>query len=312
MKNLPSHLLRFAALAAVVTMASCSKDEAESRLALVNDTPVTEETFRYWWSRDNLSADTPEARKALLERLIEREAMVQRATGAGLMDDPDFQEQVRSLLISRLKERELQPKLANIKTDESSLRARYESRSEELVSPERHQVAALWFQTRGQEPLEQRYKIRLEAVRHSMASSPIPAEAGFGSHSRNNSEHMASRYRGGVVGSLETGREYDPFRQVVVEIANSLDEGEISEVIVRPEGTFLVRLVKKEAAAIQSFESVRESLAKELRTERRRRAEAEFRAANLSSATIERFAKNLDALPDPLPAPVIATHLDTK
>ena len=290
-------ILTVGALAATAIALIALRDRPETGgLATINGTPITEETFRYWWERSNRSEDNSEARQTLLERLIEREAMVQRAEELGLADDLELREQIRSLLISRLKEVELHPEIAAIEVDEDKLRANYDERFSQAPAPDLWRVAVLWFDTRGIAPLEARYQTRLESVRSAVAERDLPISEGFGPHSHRNSEHLASRYKGGILPPLQGGEANDPWRRAVLDIAGTLERGQVSKPIVTSEGTFLVRLLERVEDAGKTFETERNRLAAEYRRGARAQAEEDFRTGVLADASIKKTAGALDAL----------------
>jgi hypothetical protein len=290
------------ALAVAVTLSGCSKEDAtESNvLAEVDGQAITAATFEHWWKKSPRE-DSSASREALLEQLIEREALVQRARKAGLEQDSHVIEGFQSLLIARLKELELQPRIAAATVPEADVRAIYEAeKNERFKLPARVHLAVLWFETRGQAPLAARYQPRLEQVRTTLLANPesVPAATGFGSHSVRNTEHRSSRYKGGNLGWIESGSvRLDPFRRVVSEIGATLTEpGQLSEVTVRPEGIFLVRLIERQPERIRSFAEVRASIEQRLLAARRSDVQQQFHQQSQEDLTVERFPNNLSAL----------------
>lgn len=271
-------------------------------LATVDGRAITEETFRYWWERKGMSKDDAAVRERLLDELIEREATVARAEAAGLADDPELREQVRSLLIARMREQELQPKLATVQISEQELQEQYQANKDtRFAVPERVQVAVLWFETRGQAPLVARYRPKLEKVREVLTADPgaAPAAQGFGQMAIANTEHRASRYKGGVFGWMEVAGPHhsDPIHRVAAELAGGLKEtGDLSAVTVRDEGLFLVRLMAREPARIKSLDEVRGAIEQRLLADKRHDAETDFRTRMTNGLEVERRIDQLIAL----------------
>jgi hypothetical protein len=309
------------ALAVAVTLSGCSKEDAtESNvLAEVDGQAITAATFEHWWKKSPRE-DSSASREALLEQLIEREALVQRARKAGLEQDSHVIEGFQSLLIARLKELELQPRIAAATVPEADVRAIYEAeKNERFKLPARVHLAVLWFETRGQAPLAARYQPRLEQVRTTLLANPesVPAATGFGSHSVRNTEHRSSRYKGGNLGWIESGSvQLDPFRRTVSEIGATLTEpGQLSEVTVRPEGIFLVRLIERQPERIRPFAEVRASIEQRLLAARRSDVQQQFHQQSQEDLTVERFPNHLSALSGlPITSPVAqskASHAPT-
>ncbi len=268
-------------------------------LAIVDGTAITEGTFRYWWEKQPM-VDTPKARQALLDKLVHRAAFAQAAREAGLHDDPVVAQQIETLLISRLKELELQPKMSAIEVTDSDIAASYESRKEtHYTLRERTRVAVLWFATRGVAPLVDRYKPKLEQAREKILAQPgeTPADKGFGQLAIRNSEHAPSRYKGGIVGWIESGQNMDPWRAAVLKISSGLKEaGQVSEVTETKEGLFLVRLLERSPARVRELSEVRENIARELATALRETIEAEFDESVRENTQVNSFPERLQAL----------------
>ena len=287
--------------AAVVLVAGCGRQEsvAPDVLATVDGRAITEQAFRYWWEKQPM-VDTPKTRQMLLDKLVGRSSLAAAARAAGLDEDPVVAEQVESLLISRLKELELQPKVAAIEVSDDAISAIYESRKQtHYTAPERSQIAVLWFATRGVEPLVARYKPRLEQAKKAVLAQPggVPVAEGFGKLSITNSEHAPSRYKGGIIGWLETAPHVDPWRAATLEIAAELVRpGQVSDVIARDEGLFLVRLIERKPARIRDLAEVREVIMRELKAKQRDVIEREFNERMQLTAKVRRFSERLASI----------------
>lgn len=265
-------------------------------LARVGQEVVNEAGYRHWWDEHRPSTDTSEARQAVLDKLVERSALAQAARVAGLDQDPVVVEQIENLLIGRLKETQLQPELKALHISDEEVRADYESNVISKFSvPARVHVAVLWFNTRGQEPLEARYRPRLESARQEAAS--LPLGEGFGRLAMSNTEDRASRYKGGDIGWLEESPVNNPWKKQVLSIAATLKEpGQFSQVEATDQGLFLVRLMERQAAHVKSFESVRPDIDRRLLSSRRKQTEDQFPRRILAQMSVRQFPDRLRAL----------------
>ncbi len=274
-------------------------------LATVAGRNLTAADFRYWWENRHPGADTPAMRTEVLDRMIERTALAEAARQAGLDRDPAIASQIDALLIARLQETRLQARLDALTVSDEDLLARYEATKQSaFTQPESTRVAVLWFNTRGQAPLEARYRPRLEQARTQVMENAAgyPVDAGFGQLAIGNTEHRASRLMGGDLGWLDAGPSSDPFRTTVTEVAASLKQtGEVSAVITAPSGLFLVRLLERRDPEVKPLSTVGPELRQTLVAERRQALRDEFTREMLAKAAIQRFAPHLETLSD-LPA----------
>jgi len=281
------------------TTESASPDEVDA-LALVGGTPVTESNFRHSWAKRPHASANLENRETLLEDLIERTALANAARKAGLADDPIVMEQIQNLLIGRLKEIQLKPKLAAVTVADEEITDYYEAhKNDQFTAPARTKVAVLWLNTRGQKPLAARYTPRLEKIRDQLTSKPdsVPVTAGFGDFAIANSEHRSTRYQGGNLGWIESGRPMNDFHTVVAEIADGLGKaGDVSAVTEHPAGLFLVRLIARQDQRTLAVANVREKIRSKLLRERRDAVEESFISDLTRSVKTERFPEKLLAL----------------
>jgi len=233
-----------------------------------------------------------ETRKAALQDLVRRAQFAQEAIDAGLASDPVLNAEVHRLLELRLRENRLYPQLQqDPEVSEGQLREIYASQASRFQSPETRQVAVLWLDS-GPDPQKiRRCEKRLSEARlfalENKAIADHP-EKGFSVLGADYSEHSASRFRGGMVGWLSREGTLDPWSKALAEIAFKIEEkGEISPVISRREGVFLVRLVDLKPAVKRPFEAVAPSLLKKEQARLRKELEQEFEAAILSQQPVE-------------------------
>jgi len=98
-------------------------------LATVNDQPITVDDLHLYQSRHPAIAQDP---TQLLETLITREALAQQARELGIADTPEFRAALQSLLITHLRERELQSAIAAIEIPEAALQEAYDNAKADL------------------------------------------------------------------------------------------------------------------------------------------------------------------------------------
>ncbi|MEY4384986.1 MAG: hypothetical protein RLY20_269 [Verrucomicrobiota bacterium] len=298
----------------VLLPAGCSRQPAAASapaeesvvLATVGGQTVTEADFRRAWQRQSPAADTPEARQQVLDALIARAAQVDAARRAGLDRDPELRDEIDRLLIGGLRQKQLLPQLEAVRAGEEDLKAYYEQHQQtRYLLPAQVHVAVLWFETRGQSPLAERYRPRLEAARAQVLADPVafPVAKGFGVLAVTNSEHRVSRYHGGDAGWLTAdaaaGEGAGVWNSAVQLIARNLQTpGDLSEVVEVPEGLFLVRLIERRLGGAPDYASVRGRVESDLLREQRKKIEADFEHGILAAAPVRRHPEALAALAD--------------
>jgi hypothetical protein len=221
-------------------------------------------------------------RQKALDDLSRRARLVQAALDADLARDPVVRADTSRLLAGRYKEQALAGPLAAITAPipEARLRELYDADAAHFRRNERRRVAVLWLNPGGNPERETSYRARLAEAREwffkngDLKDHP---EQGFSVLGVDYSEHHASRFKGGIIEWLEREGGMDAWTKAVAEIAFSLPEkGQVSEVISRAEGVFLVRHVDSQAAVQRPFEAARGEIERTERQRLRQQAEAAF------------------------------------
>jgi hypothetical protein len=297
------HCLQWGGLLAVLLLAGCGKKESApdaNVLAQGEGWSVRADDFRHWWATRTGPADSPQARTEALDRLVERATLAAAARQAGLERDPETAAQIDAILIARLQEVQLAPQLETVKVPDEEVRALYDTKRESAYTqPEAVRVALLWFNTRGQQPLVDRYRPRLEQIRAEIiaGSDKFPVADGFGPTAVGNTEHKPSRLVGGDLGWLELRPGNDPWRQTVLELAATLkNSGDLSGIVAGKDGLFLVRLTERRAAKVQSFEAVSAEIRRSLVEQRRNALQEAFTHSILAQTHTVRFPEALEAM----------------
>jgi PPIC-type PPIASE domain len=221
-------------------------------------------------------------RKKALDELTARAQFAQAALDAGLQNDPVVRAEIARILSSRLRETTLSPRLkqAAAPIPEARLRELYNAGQSRFQSTDKRQVAVLWLNPGPDPDRAKQYTEKLTAAREWFFKTgdlkDHPAK-GFSVLAVDHSEHQPSRYRGGIVDWLERAGGSDPWSKAVAQIAFSLEKpGDVSPVISRPEGLFLVRYIAETPASLRTFEAVAAELERAERQRLRERAEQDF------------------------------------
>ena len=281
-------------LLAVISACSPKQRDAATPAAAVTETAallsvgslaVNQADLDYQLKENHGGRSDEETRKQALTELASRAQLTQAALDAGLLHDPQVRAEFARILANRLKETTLSPqvKAAVTPLPEARLRELYAAAESRFRSNEKRQVAVLWLNPNGDPNRAQQYVEKLTTAREwffNNADLKDHPDQGFSALGVDYSEHHGSRYQGGVVGWLESGGGMDAWTQAVAQIAFSLTQaGEVSAVVSRPEGIFLVRYMALKPAVLRPFEAVASELGQGEQQRIRKTAESEFHEA---------------------------------
>ena len=263
-----------------VTAAPAGK--GTTSLLSVGSVVVDQADLDYQLKENHSGRTDEETRKKALAEMASRAQFVQAALDENLQNDPMVRAEFARILVNRLKEKNLSPQLkaASERLPEARLRELYAAGESRYRSNERRQVAVLWLNPNGDPQREKQYIEKLATAREwffkngDLKDHP---DQGFSVLGVDYSEHQASRYQGGEIGWLESGGGMDAWTKALAGIAFSLAEpGEVSAVVSRPEGVFLVRYMALKPANLRPFEAVVDELNQTERQQIRKEAEVKF------------------------------------
>src|SRR5262245_8960332 len=104
-------------LASLLLLSGCGRPTGTQTsgdiVATVDGKPIPRSSFEAELARVNRGGRAVNPRQ-VLEELIQRERLVARAVRLGLEQDPEVQRSIQIILITRLKERELEPKIRSL------------------------------------------------------------------------------------------------------------------------------------------------------------------------------------------------------
>jgi hypothetical protein len=288
-------LTKIAVFASLLVVVSCKRESNESAgksaaskddgaLLRSGSVIITQADLDYQLREKHAGRSDADSRKGALDELAQRASFTQAALDAGLDSDPVAKAEIAHILTTRLREMELSPalKTAAAELSEARLREIYEAQADRFQSAEKRQIAVLWLNPGADPERLARYQEKLVQAREWLFNNDIKnhPEQGFAELSVDYSEHAASRYKGGVLGWLGHDGGMDTWSKAVAQIAFSLKTpGEVSEVVTRPEGVFLVRYMTLKPAFLRPFEAVADELAQAERQRIRKTVEMEFESA---------------------------------
>lgn len=255
------------------------------------------------WMRFHAVGDGPGRKEAALEELIGQAALVERARAVGLDKDPELLRSWESMLVVKLRERELDVRLTNAVPAESEVRAYYDGHPSEFAERGRRQGSVLFLEVPAKTSPERKATIRERLVEARTRALALPKEAairGFGALAIDFSEDQPTRYRGGDFGWIEEGKKDGRFDPVVTSTLFGLEQvGDISEVLEGKNGFYLVRLTDLRPGRQKPFESVAATIRHRMQFEGRKQLETAWKKEARDAVRVEIRPEVVARIPAP-------------
>jgi parvulin-like peptidyl-prolyl isomerase len=254
-----------------------------------------------------------EQKRALLDDMVLKQALVQAAREDGIDREPEVRRALDQMLANQYLQRGLLQRQADIRISEDDVRARYASAAAEYAVPARRRLALIRFSVPAEpvavdwEAAERRAEEALAEARQLPESVPH-----FGALANRFSEDQDSRWRGGVVGWISdqaAAQETSSLDPAVLSTARALSApGDFSAPIRGSDAVYVLRLVDVDAGRTRSFEELADGIRQGLRQQRLAEMEHEFREDLLGRMRTIVRDEALAAI-DPLSPPASAEPL---
>ena len=275
-------------------------------LARVGEREIRAAEFQESMRRRAVS-DDPAQKLALLEELIDTAALVEKAKAEGLDRDPEVRRIWENLLVSKLRERQIETEIGRAVATPEEVQAEYETNRASFTEPAMRRGAVLFLETPAKtspsEVTRQGERIREARSKALQQLASEPAARGFGSLAVEYSDDQTTRYRGGDLGWIPAGRSDARVDPVVMEALFALPgTNTVSEPIQTSRGFWLVKLLEIRPERIKPLASVRAALEQQVRIRNSRRIEADWKRAARSQVRVEVFTNVLDQIRRAQPA----------
>lgn len=255
-------------------LSACSKQEPAAAvavpaptnwLAIVGDQVITREAFENELaSRGQVTRSRytgPEEKLVLLEEMILRETLHQKALAAGYGTNPEIMARFKRMLVAQYQEDQL-GKLEPPRVSEEDIADYYRRHRERFGTPEKIRFALIEMSVPRTATAERRAETerKAEAIL-AEAKAAANTDGTFGLLAQKHSEDQASRYRGGDIGWLTVGDTNAPWDSAVLTALAELTEpGNLAPVIETPEGFSLVKLMERQPASLRPIAEVRDGI----------------------------------------------------
>lgn len=316
MSSFTTRLAGFALLALAVGPVATHAVELRpgAVLATVGTTTITVAEFEQEMARRGGGQPgafaTPEQRQSLLDQLVLEHSLLAAAHAAGYQRDPEVVAVTERMMVARLRQDRLDPRLAQLSVSDEEVAAFYRAHHAEYAVPERVRAAIVFIEVHPNASEEKRAE-RQQRAEAALAEARglDPSIRHFGPVARAYSDDRASRYQGGVIGWLvdHPSQTYRWAPEVVEAIFALGQPGEIGPLVDTDEGYYLVRLVDREAATSRPVELLADGIRRRLLRERREQLEAAFLAEIAATVAVEVDADLLGSVTPPATSPEAST-----
>jgi parvulin-like peptidyl-prolyl isomerase len=311
-------LLFLCLLAAAGLSSQCKKAPvattapAPDALAVVAGQAITEEDLlaeARWRQAKRQPVPAP---AELLQEMVNRLALVERARKAGLADEPETKRRLESVLIARLREQQLDAELAKVEVSDEELAAAYQERLAEFSQAALDRFAILFQEVdaKASETRRAEARQRLESGLAQAAAAPAgggrgPAASGFGATAIDYSDDQIGRHRGGDIGWVAEAADTPRVPAEVLAAGRALELGARSGVIETAQGFYAIMKTDSRPGGARPLEQVAGELKQTLLREKRRAMEERFLAEALgaAAATLDTAAASRVEIPDSPPTP---------
>jgi len=293
-------------LAFVAVLApGCGKKSGPDVLARVGGQVITVDDFKAELQRRTANRQMLPDRQTLLDEMIARATLLQRARATGLDNAPDVRRTVEDVLIARLKQAELEPKLDAVKVSPAEIQAAYEKDAARFTQPAKAHLAIIYLAADSKTDTNRLAETLTRANEARQLALALPAtEKGFGRVAAEFSEDQISRYRGGDAGwftaNILSGDRW-PKEVIIAGLALS-SNGDLSGILPTADGFYLVKKMDARSSVVTPLAAAQAGIQRQLLTDRRAQAEADFKASLRAAAQVQTDSALLGKLEYPTSA----------
>lgn len=281
----PARRSRRCCLLASVSLLLLSCDPSASRrqdiLAEVAGEVITAEAFARAAQRRGIGAGI-EAKRALLEEMVDDLRMLALARQRGYENDPEIIRRLHELMIAKVRaDAGLYAEDTSPPPDEETLQDYYNAHAAEFETPERVRIA--WIHAavpKRLRPEAREGKIARIREAHAIASAQAAGQRSLKELALKYSEDQSTRYAGGDLGyHLAKDLAGHPTPGLAEAVAKLQAPGDLSPVIEAGEECYFVLLLERQPAAPMPFRLARGEIMQRLRKARAAELEKAFLAS---------------------------------
>lgn len=231
-------------------------------------------------------------KRALLDELLFRRAVVKAARAAGIDRDPELVRAAEQVLVNRYLRQNLDQLQREVVISDAEVRAHYEADAARYAVPARRRLAVIRIEVPSSESGLDWGAAEAEAGKVLTLARALPQSVPhFGALAQEYSSEGDSRWRGGVIGWLaesvdvENRPGLDP-EALRTGLAIS-EAGDMAGPVRGADAVWLVRLVDRDGGRGRSFEELAAGIRQGLHQQRLSDIEAELRSRTLAAVHTE-------------------------
>jgi peptidyl-prolyl cis-trans isomerase C len=251
-------------------------------LATVGSTKITMADFDriigyYDAEKQKILDKNPVYKATILQRMVQGMVLSKIARDKGFADRPDVKEQIELMTNDLLAAEYLKKEVVDkIKVTDEDMQLYYKSHQDEFKVPEMIRARHILIKVVSDAPAEYKEKAKEKAEE---ILKRIKAGEDFARLATDFSEDGRTKAYGGDLGFIPRGRMPAEFDKV----AFALPEGGVIDVVETQAGYDIIKLEDRRAAAVESFDSVKDKV--------KEKVFADFRKGEVDSFVKEAMAK---------------------
>lgn len=272
-------------------------------LANVGSQNITVEDLQKEAARRHAANQVVPEKSALLKEMVDRLCLVERAKQAGIDTEYETKRTLEGVLITKLREKELEARLNSVDVSDEEVREAHEAYAAKAAKTPKVRLALLFLEMTSAMSAGKKEELRrrMEEAQHKAKDLPGgggrgPSAGGFGSLAAEYSEDQLTRYRGGDIGWLDSGNLNYRWPKIVLETGYALEKGAMSGILETEGGLYLVMKTDTRESNAIPFEEARPGLRHEILGRKRRAVEEAFLAETARVVKSEIHAAALDSV----------------
>jgi peptidyl-prolyl cis-trans isomerase C len=231
--------------------------------------------------KQKLIEQNPQYKEQLLNQLVQSMVIADLARKAGYEKRPDVADQLKfytnGLLATLYIKTEV---IDNIEVSEEDIKAFYKEHESEYQTPEMVQARHILFRVDSDTSPEEKKEILKKA---EDILQRIKSGEDFAELAKEYSDDTITKENGGDLGFFGRGRMVKSFEDAVF----ALNSGEVSEIIETKFGYHIIKVDEKKAAALEPYDTVKDSIKQKLSQERVQTAITEFTEKAMKDADVK-------------------------